>query len=382
VIIEQLEHDPDECWQALEGLESLELDVRLAIIEELSAHRQRPGVRTLLRLLSRAHDPATRAAAGVAIGEPGGGIALLLGPASSSPPATSPEDEAYRPLPRGAGDLFSEGAPAFVEHSSLHLARSFVGPVDGQGRGSIGISVRKGAQRRTAAFLCDVRRGIRDVVAEVKRESPHAGRLLDDVSVHPADDCAWDVPELALGILAGSLMLCGQEVPAAVRDWLDGTVGPGFLPAAFPATIPGLDAASIPRAEIPERARVLLDACPSWLDASPLTFELAEEICLREGQPAADPKRDAGAYRYLFEHRLIHRLELYRRMLLWMAWLWKCSGRTELARSALALAYQLSDEQYAVPSHPFMVALATRSLSAAQARLHSAADPRISRGGA
>ena len=36
------------------------------------------------------------------------------------------------------------------------------------------------------------------------------------------------------------------------------------------------------------------------------------------------------------------------------------------ARSAFVLAGQLSDEQYAVPSHPFTVALATRSLHAAQ----------------
>jgi hypothetical protein len=52
-----------------------------------------------------------------------------------------------------------------------------------------------------------------------------------------------------------------------------------------------------------------------------------------------------------------------------MAWLWNCSGRVELARSALAVAAQLSDEQYAVPSHPFAVELTTRSLKAAQKHL-------------
>ncbi len=107
-----------------------------------------------------------------------------------------------------------------------------------------------------------------------------------------------------------------------------------------------------------------------------MTFELAEEIWLREGRTAADPERDAGAYRFLFEHRLIHCLELYQRMLLWMAWLWKFRTRLELSRSALALASQLSDEQYAVPSHPFTVELTTRSLEAAQRRLRTTADPR------
>ena len=51
----------------------------------------------------------------------------------------------------------------------------------------------------------------------------------------------------------------------------------------------------------------------------------------------------------------------------------------ELSRSALALASQLLDEQYAVPSHPFTVELTTRSLKAAQRRLFSAADPRTNR---
>ena len=63
-------------------------------------------------------------------------------------------------------------------------------------------------------------------------------------------------------------------------------------------------------------------------------------------------------------------------MLLWMAWFWGAGGEHDLARSAQILAWQLSDEQYAVPSHPFAVALTARSLDAAQARLETAADPR------
>ncbi len=121
----------------------------------------------------------------------------------------------------------------------------------------------------------------------------------------------------------------------------------------------------------------MLDACPTWLERSALTFELAEEITLREGSFAPDPIRDAGAYRFLFEHLLVHRLEMYRRMLLWMAWVWQGSGRPELSRSAFALACQLSDEQYEVPSHPFTVALSTRSLQAAQDILRTTEDPRL-----
>ncbi len=69
-IIEQLEHDPEECWQALEGLASVESDVRLAVIEALSRHRLRPGVARLLRLLSSMREPVESQAPRVAIEAP------------------------------------------------------------------------------------------------------------------------------------------------------------------------------------------------------------------------------------------------------------------------------------------------------------------------
>jgi hypothetical protein len=246
------------------------------------------------------------------------------------------------------------------------LVRCLVTQVDGMGRGSIGISVSKGTERRTAAFLCDVRSGLCDALGEVEPESATAGGLLDELAEQAEPACAHDVPELALGLLAGSLIVCANEVPPKVRDWLDLLFGPGFQARVLPATIAGIDPCSIPATDMAARVRDLFEECPSWLDLSPLTFQLAEEIRLREGSPHPHPGRDAGVYRYLFEHRLINRLELYRRMLLWMAWFWMYSGSTDLSTSALACASELSDEQYAVPSHPFTVELTTRSLVAAQ----------------
>jgi hypothetical protein len=263
-----------------------------------------------------------------------------------------------------------------LDQAGARLTRSLVTPVDGQGRGIIVISISRLNQRRTAAFWCDVRQGILDVVGEVEPESPGAGGLIDEIAQQTRGSSAADAPELALGLLGGSLMLARPTVPAPVRDWLDGTLGPEFRPSPFPVMIPGLERAELLDDEIPQRACALLQACPSWLDGSSLTYELAEEICLREGPVAANPERDAGAYRFLFEHWLIHRLELYGRMLMWMAWLWDCLGEPELSQSALALAAQLADEQYAVPSHPFIVALTTRSLEAAQVRLRGPEDPR------
>ena len=106
---------------------------------------------------------------------------------------------------------------------------------------------------------------------------------------------------------------------------------------------------------------------------------MAEEILLREGDSPPEPRRDAGAYRYLFEHHLRGQLELYRRMLLWMASFWQAAGDPERGRSALALAVQLADEQHAVAGHPFTVALTSRSLAAAQVRLRAGLDPRQKR---
>ena len=187
-------------------------------------------------------------------------------------------------------------------------------------------------------------------------------------------ECARDVPGLSILLLSGSLILCGPEVRGSVQDWIDGLFGPSFHPAEITGFITGPETSSIPDEEMARRAHEVLDACPTWLDKSALTIELAEEIALREGSSGPEPVRDAGAYRFLFEHLLIHRLELYRRMLLWMAWLWHGSGRQELSRSAFALAGQLCDEQYEVPSNPFTVALSTRSLQAAQAKIRTTED--------
>ena len=173
------------------------------------------------------------------------------------------------------------------------------------------------------------------------------------------------------------MLLCGRETPPTLRYWLEAAVQPGFRPLPFPAPFPGWDPASLPFDEMSARSRAVLAACPSWLDDSALTYEIAEEVLLREGDSISpDPRRDAGAYRYLFEHRLLGQLELYRRMLFWMASFWQAAGEDDLGHSALALAVQLSDAQHSVPSHPFTVELTTRSLAAAWTNLKGGIDPR------
>jgi hypothetical protein len=377
-IIEQLERDPEERWHAMEGLGSVEPEVRLAIIAELAQHQQRAGTSSLLNLLTSARDLGTREAARAALGvqtaqtahhpwsEPSG---LFITASQGTDDALAGPLDAERLWPDRRQPAPSECLPAEL---GGRLAGCLVTAVDGRGWGSIAVSAIQGGQRRTAAFLCDVTRGIRDVVGDVEPESAGAGRLIEELSEQVGGLCVPDAPDLALRLLAGCLMLNGGEVASPVRDWLLATLGPEFGPAAFPGSIPSISLPAIDSEELPARAMAVVDACPSWIDTSPLAYELAREILLREGKVAANPQRDAGAYRYLFEHRLIHRLELYGKMLLWMAWFWWCSGETELAQSAQVLAMQLGDEQFAVPAHPFTTALTTRSLQTAQAELSRA----------
>jgi len=344
-----LERDPEESWRAFQGLEAIDSEGRLQIVAELVKAPPREGLTRLLHLLGASRDPRTRAAVRRALG--------------TDQASDFVEDEG-----RGLAVIEGRARPCLV--------RSSVTGVDGEGVGAIVVSTVRGGWSATAAFLCDVQRGIRDALGVVGEGSEVEGGRFDPFPELAAGPTVEDAPDLALGLLAGSLMVSGRGTPSEVRGWLDRTLGEGFHSGAFLAARAEWTAAPVGLAVLAERSWSVLEACPSWVDRSPLTFELAEEITLRDGRAAADPARDAGAYRFLFERRLIHRLELYQRMLLWMAFFWDAAGEPDLSLSAGVLAGQLADEQYAVPAHPFAVALTTRSLHEAQRLLGTAADPR------
>lgn len=361
-IIHRLEEDPQECWPAIESLSAVDGAIRVQVIEALTSHRDRPGVSALLRLLGAMRDPATRSAA----------IRVL-----TTDPDPPPDGRSIGPSEAGSATALPAIRPGSGGHAhelgisprTSRISRSLITAIDGDGRGTIVLSASDGEYRRTAAFRCDVRRGILDAAGEVEEEHPSAGGMIDEWVRQADGDHVADLPDLAVRLLEGCYRLSGPELPPPVRAWLEATIGPVSLAGGPGATLPGPELAAIPEGDLARSTERILDACPTWLDRSALTVELAEEIALREGFDTPDPIRDAGAYRYLFEHLLIDRLELYSRMLLWMGWVWHAAGRPDLSRPAFVLAAQLSDEQYAVPSHPFTVALTTRSLRAAQAEM-------------
>jgi hypothetical protein len=343
-----LQQDPQECWRAFQGLESVDVETRLKIVTGLSRLATDQGVIRLLRLLGDSADDATRQAARAVLSE-------IAGPS--------------RQLVSLADEV----------HVRPRLVRCLVTAVDGSGRGYIVLSATRSGQRATAAFLCDLRSGIADVSGQLEEETEQAGQLVDEVREQAGADAALAPPELALGLLAACLGLNAPPHSPTLLKWLGLTLGSQF--ECRPFTVPHAESAVSPvdSSDLLRRATAVLDACPTWLDRSPLTFELAEEIYLREGWVATDPERDSGAFRFLFEHRLIHQIELYRRMLLWMAWFWTCSGQADLAESAAILAWQLADEQFAVPSHPFAAGLMARSLDEAKESLETGTDPRRAR---
>ena len=191
--------------------------------------------------------------------------------------------------------------------------------LDGAGRATILVASRDRGRWVVASFTCDVWRGIVEVYGQVGDDPAAASVVFEEFSADRTLDRVEDAPGLASGLLAGSLLLCGPETNPALRYWLERTVGPEFRARPFAEFFEDHGPSPHALVEMAEPSRLILDACPDWVDVSALTFDIAEEIALRSIEARPDPRRDAGAYRYLFEHRLVGRLEHYRRMLLWMA---------------------------------------------------------------
>lgn len=374
VLAAQLEEDPDEAWVALQGLGAVEPEVRAQIVAGLGRQPPGPGLVAFLRILTFAHDPATRAAALAALAAAPGDDPCVTA-AWAAIAADHPDPAVVAGARRRLGGRGDPGGRAIALRRGPTIVASLVTALDGRGRGTIVLAAEDRGWATAAAFLCDVRQGVRAVLGQAGRPRAEADAFLAEIAARPDLDVVEGATELALGLLAGSLLLCGSRTTPALRFWLERSVGPTFRARPF-AGLGGEDPAAVPLDELPGRARAVLDSCPSWVDDCDLTYDLAEELLLREGGGAPEPRRDAGAYRFLFEHRLAGRLELYRRMLTWMAWFWHAAGDLELGRSALALAGQLADAQHAVPNHPFAVALTTRSLAAAQEHLRQGVDLR------
>jgi hypothetical protein len=366
----QLEDDPGELWVALHGLGAVEPAMRSAILQGLASRPAGPGLIEFLRLLTYCHEPETRDAAMDALAsfdETSPDVAQAWTNIARHHPDKAVRVTAHSH--RHPGSSIDEAIPAIRRPD-----RALVTGMDGQGRALIVLTTLEGSRRVTVAFHCDATAGVTEVVG---LEDDRAATRFEELK-QGAEIDAVEAPEgVALSMLGDCLLHCGPEATPALQYWLERTLGTdlsnariraGWAASGIAPIFEGHDPEAVPFDEMPANTRRVLDACPSWVDRSPLTSEIAEEIATRDPTRGPSPALDAGAYRFYFEHRLMGRLDTYRRMVSWMTGFWAASGEPELARAALTLGWQLADAQHAVPAHPFAVEMTTRSLLAAMRR--------------
>lgn len=366
----QIEADRDGVWLALQGMSTIEPEVRAQIIAELAGRTLGPGLIELLRLLAHAHEPVTRSAALDALGNRQGRSEPALIHAWTALATDHPDPEVAARASRWLGTPPSEAMATGLaqQRRGPHIIRSLITALDGHGQGTIVLAAEQDGEYAAAAYLCDVERGVHDLIGQIGPDPASCDSIFEDFAAAADRDAIEAGAEPALRLLGGSLMLCGKRTPPVLRFWLERTAGPGFRPRPIAEVLPVDVPAIAARADMPHHARRVLASCPSWVDDSSITRSLSDELAVRYGQVSPDPLRDEGLYRHLFAHRLQGRLEFYRRMLSWMAVFWTAAGDPALGQSALTLACHLADPENAVPSHPFLVELTTASLLAASQR--------------
>lgn len=355
----------------IEGLNRMEHTSRVEVILSFSELPLGPGLSQTLEILAASLDPSTRIAATKVLED----LELVAAKAVSESVEVEPGPIETKVL----GMIQEVWAGSKLAVSSPVLLGSLVSGLDGQGRATVALHARKGGQYVAAAFQCDVMRGVIDVVGKWD-DSPGPGRLwLEDLSNRCKGDVLSPANGLAPALLSGGLSLgVGDDhrSPIELGYWLAATLGQGMVAGQVKAWAPPLDLSdSTPEAK-QARAEAVLSACDFWVDDSDLIYDLAEELLLRQDDVPPDPVRDEGLFRYAFEHRMRHRMEQDHRMMLWMASLWAEAGEAELARSAFLLAGDLVDAENAMPGHPFIELLTTRSLLAAQEQLRQGRDLR------
>ena len=208
-LVARLEQDPGECWRACEGLESVDLESRVTIIEGLAGISSGAGVIRLLRLLAASENPETRKAA-LDVQQ------ILEGKEESvlidSRTAAEPRPDPGAGQAQGVLDLTFDSSREIVpvgDHARRRLVNCLVTAVDGMGRGSVAISATRMTERCTAIFLCDVERGITNAIGQVEAERQGAGTLLEEAKLQAGGLGIEGIGELALRLLAGCLSLSG-----------------------------------------------------------------------------------------------------------------------------------------------------------------------------
>ena len=283
------------------------------------------------------------------------------------------------------GDLAEDRPESFG--AGIRLTDGVVTAVDRLGRGVVALTVRGGAGHvGTGVFVIDVLEGV--LTAAGRRGEVETAAIRAELLGRSRCDLLTDVPGLAHHWMVQALGLDSRNGRDRAGEWLERLGWPRFRerhPAAIDLPNRGRVACVVePDAFTPRTlsrwAERVWRACPHWCDQSDVTFELAEELVLRERDPRPQPRRDAALFRYLFEKRLADQLERHRAMLGWMATFWNAGDSPVLAEASVGLAYDLGDPQNHRHTHPYVARWIRRSLEAAQHALERGVDPRAARG--
>ena len=284
------------------------------------------------------------------------------------------------------GTLTEGRSDSFAFESGMRLVDGMVTALDRLGRGVVALTARGQAGHVvTGVFVIDVREGV--LTAAGRRGGAETAAIRAELLSRTRCDLLTDVPGLAHDWMVRALGLDLRTGRDRAGAWLECLGWPRFHdrhPNAVALPNHGIvtwvvepDAVN-PRT-LSRWAERIWRACPHWCDQSEITFELAEELILRERDPRPQPRRDAALFRYLFKKRLADQLERHRAMLGWMASFWNAGDAPDLVEAALGLAYDLGDPQNHRPTHPYVARWIRRSLEAAQDDLKRGLDPRAAR---
>ncbi len=374
-----LASEPAAMPSLLEGLSQVAPDRRAELIDEFTVHAEHPAMADLAKYLAMSYDPVFAA-----------GALKILGDIDSERARSAIRQVALaHPLPvlrmRARQMIGTPGeAPAGPE--SLD---GFVTMIDGRGSGGIVLTAKRNRRHVVAWFLCNAEVGVKDLVGHVGLTARDRDAVLrETLDLAEGLDVVGGATAMAEELLADALTRCGPRTPLELSYWLDQTIGLNLLPRAFEPTLEQWSLAEVPAAEYEDGVWEILWRLGCWFEEADLVYDHAEAL-LEQQIPFDRLGPDHPACREVISALIRPRLACYRRMLWWMAALWReeavraAAARHESSdreffhvRVAMTIARDLEDPSRLDDGHAFLNCLARFSLFKAVRNLVAGVDLR------
>jgi hypothetical protein len=379
-MLDALATSPNEMPSFLESLSAAEPERRAEIIDELSRFSDRPATVDVAKYLALSYDPVFAA-----------GALGLLGKIDSQATRSAIQQVAQThalPVLRMRARQMLRAAVEMPP--APELLDGHVTMIDGHGSGGIVLVARHRKKYVVTWFLCNAKTGVKDLVGHVDLAARDRDTVLrETLALAQGLDALSGAPELAGQLLADALTRCGPHTSLELPYWLDQTIGISLLPASFEPDFEAWRLMPVPAGDgYRHGVREMLSRVRCWFEDADLVYDRAEGLLKRAVTPESlEP--DAPAKQAVLEQLIRPRLDEYRRMLLWMAGLWRertlrrsVASDDELdhdlfhIRVAMTTAKHLEDPSAVGSDHPFLDGLATLSLLKAMRSLSVGIDLR------